>query len=197
MSEKINSEIEEPLVEEQQVEASGEDVSQVSVEEALNAELEACRAEVEKQKDLYLRTRAETDNFRRRMQREKEELGKFANENLLREVLPVMDNLQRAVSHARDTDGGDSSVLLDGVEMTLSQFKGVVEKFNVTPIVAQDTPFDPACHEAMGQMERDDCPPNTVVAVLQEGYMLSGRLLRPAMVMVSKAPTAVAADESK
>lgn len=163
-----------------------------SREEVLAAELAASREEAEKHKDLYLRTRAETENFRRRMQREKEELSKFANENILREVLPVMDNLQRAVDHANAHESSIST-LLDGVEMTLSQFKTVLDKFNVVVVEAKGLAFDPACHEAMGQLERDDCQPNTVVEVLQQGYTLNGRLLRPALVMVSKAVTAPAA----
>ncbi|OQY18292.1 MAG: nucleotide exchange factor GrpE [Desulfobacteraceae bacterium 4572_35.1] len=166
---------------------------EVTAEQRLKGELDDALEEVEKHKDLYLRTRAETDNFRRRMQREKEELSKFANESLLREVLPVADNLQRAVAHAREA-GGNDSTLLDGVEMTLGQFNGVLEKFNVTPVEADGKPFDPACHEAMGQLESDDCDPNTVVQVLQTGYMLNGRLLRPALVMVSKTPAANVAD---
>lgn len=165
-----------------------------TAEEKLKAELASAREEVEKHKDLYLRTRAETDNFRRRMQREKEELSKFANESLLREVLPVLDNLQRAVEHAREA-GGNDSTLLDGVEMTLSQFNAVLDKFNVTPVEADGVPFDPACHEAMGQLECGDCEPNTVVNVMQTGYMLNGRLLRPALVMVSKAPASAETDK--
>ncbi|MEA3464727.1 MAG: nucleotide exchange factor GrpE [Thermodesulfobacteriota bacterium] len=169
---------------------------ELSVEECLQEELAKCRDEVEVHKDLYLRTRAETDNFKRRMQREKEELSKYANEALLREVLPVIDNLERAVAHARDNDG-DTSTLLDGVEMTLGQFQNVLQKFHVTSVDAKGKLFDTACHEAMGQMERDDCEPNTVVDVMQSGYMLNGRLLRPAMVMVSKAVAEVKDDASK
>lgn len=200
MSEKKSLTVEEPESATDTVTAEivdGEDGSEeLSVEETLRAELVACRDEVETQKDQYLRTRAETDNFKRRMQREKEELSKFANEKILREVLPVIDNLERAVTHSRDNDG-DSSTLLDGVEMTLGQFQSVLGKFNVTPVKAQGTPFDPACHEAMGQLERDDCEPNTVVDVMQCGYMLNGRLLRPALVMVSKAVAVVEEDTTK
>ncbi|PLX92722.1 MAG: nucleotide exchange factor GrpE [Desulfuromonas sp.] len=193
MSKKKNPEVEELETAEEAVteEHTAEVVVDTPSDEAaaltaLQEELDGCRAELEQQKDLYLRTRAETDNFRRRMQREKEELSKFANESILREILPVIDNLERAVSHARENDA-DSSSLLDGVEMTLSQFQKVLEKFNVTPVEAHGKPFDPACHEAMGQMESAECAPNTVVQVLQSGYMLNDRLLRPALVMVSKA----------
>lgn len=191
MAETKNPEVNEEAETETTVEGDAvveeNQVEELSAEEALQAELVACREEVEKQKDLYLRNRAENENFRRRMQREKEELAKFANESILREILPVIDNLERAVSHAKETEG-DASTLVEGVEMTLSQFQGVLSKFNVSIVDAKGTPFDPACHEAMGQIERDDCDANTVVEVMQGGYMLNGRLLRPALVMVSKAP---------
>lgn len=188
MAETKNPEVNEE-VETEATEETDAVVEELSPEEALKAELAASQEEVEKQKDLYLRNRAENENFRRRMQREKEELAKFANESILREILPVIDNLERAVSHAKENEG-DASTLVEGVEMTLSQFQGVLSKFNVSIVDAKGTPFDPACHEAMGQVERDDCDPNTVVEVMQGGYMLNGRLLRPALVMVSKAPVA-------
>lgn len=203
MSKKKNPEVEEqapiePEVVEEETEAEEaavEDQEAGAVDE-LKSELEATRSELEQQKEQYLRTRAEMDNFRRRMQREKEELGKFANESILREILPVIDNLERAVCHARENEA-DSSSLLDGVEMTLSQFQKVLEKFNVTPVDAHGKPFDPACHEAMGQQESAECEPNTVVQVLQAGYMLNDRLLRPALVMVSKAASSEATGTDK
>lgn len=193
MTEAKDSKVNEEQAAESTVETGEEmgeqQAEELSPEETLKAELAASREEVEKQKDLYLRNRAENENFRRRMQREKEELSKFANESILREILPVIDNLERAVSHAKENEG-DASTLVEGVEMTLSQFQSVLNKFNVTVVDAKGTPFDPACHEAMGQIERDDCDANTVVEVMQGGYMLNGRLLRPALVMVSKAPAA-------
>lgn len=160
---------------------------QPSVEEALAAS----QAEVQKNWDLYLRARADLENYRKRTQREKEELSRFANENLLREILPVLDNLERALDHARQ-GAADNSGLVQGVEMTLSQFQRVLEKFGVTPITSLGALFDPARHEALGQLESADQPPNTVVQELQKGYLLNDRLLRPAMVMVAKAPPAAA-----
>jgi molecular chaperone GrpE len=148
-------------------------------------ELQACRDELAQMKDQFLRARADMENYRRRMQREKEEMAKFANEGILKEILPVVDNLDRAIAHAREHEDKGSG-LLDGVEMTQRQLHKVLEKYNVCPIDALDQPFDSSCHEAMGQMERDDCPPNTVVEEMQKGYTLNERLLRPSMVMVSK-----------
>jgi len=153
--------------------------------------LAASQAEVQKNWDLYLRSRADLENYRKRAQREKEDLSRFANENLLREILPVMDNLERALEHARQGEGS-SDGLLQGVEMTLGQFQRVLEKFGVIPVAAAGEAFDPARHEALGQVESAEHPPNTVVQELQKGYLLNDRLLRPAMVMVAKAPPAPA-----
>jgi molecular chaperone GrpE len=149
------------------------------------AELQSCKDELMQMKDQYLRARADMENYRRRMQREKEETVKFANEGILKEILPVMDNLDRAIAHARAHEEQGSS-LLDGIELIQRQMHKVLEKYHVAPIDALNCPFDSACHEAMGQCERDDCPPNTVVEEMQRGYMLNERLLRPSMVMVSK-----------
>lgn len=156
--------------------------------------LAASQAEAQKNWDLYLRARADLENFRKRAQREKEDLSRFANENLLREILPVADNLERALEHARQSEGGNGG-LLQGVEMTLGQFQRVLEKFGVTPLRSVGEPFDPARHEALGQVASAEHPPNTVVQELQRGYLLNDRLLRPAMVMVAKAPPAAAGPE--
>ena len=137
--------------------------------------------------DLYLRARADLENYRRRAQKDKEDLAKFANENLLREMLPVLDNLSRALEHAK-SDEADGGALIEGVEMTLVQFNKTLEQFGVTLVEAVGQPFNPDCHEAMGQMETAEHPPNTVVQEMQKGYYLNQRLLRPALVMIAKAP---------
>jgi len=146
--------------------------------------------------DLYLRARADLENFRRRAQKDKEDLAKFANENLLREMLPILDNLCRALEHAQNGEG-ETGALVEGVEMTLDQFNKALEKFGVTPVEAVGQPFNPDCHEAMGQMESAEHPPNTVVQEMQKGYMLNQRLLRPALVMIAKAPEKAAKDTEK
>ncbi len=153
---------------------------------AKEEEIEALRAEAGRNWDLYLRSQADLENYRRRAQREKEELSKFANEAILREILPVMDNLERALQHAANAQ--ESGGLMQGVEMTLEQLRKVLEKFGVKVIDAEGQPFDPALHEAMGQVETNECPPNTVARVLQGGYLLNERLLRPSLVMIAKAP---------
>jgi molecular chaperone GrpE len=156
---------------------------------ALQEALNTARTEAEKNWDMYLRERAEQENFRKRMQREKEDLARFANENLLRAFLPILDNLERAVSHASQDNRETAAGLLEGVEMTVGQFHKVLEKSGVTPVEAIGRPFDPAWHEAMGQLESNEYPPNTVMQELQKGYALNDRLLRPALVMVTKTPS--------
>lgn len=156
------------------------------------AELEQAREEARRNYEQYLRVAADLENFRKRAQREKEELSKFSNERILREILPVIDNLERAVEHARQEDSGGEG-LLEGVEMTLTQFGKVLDKFGVTPMDSVGETFDPARHEAVGQLESAEHAPNVVAQELQKGYLLHERLLRPAMVMVAKPP----ADESK
>jgi molecular chaperone GrpE len=153
-------------------------------------ELAASREEAARNRDLYLRTLADLENYRKRAQREKEDLSRFANENLLRELLPVVDNLERAIEHAR----GDlaSGGILQGVEMTLGQLAKVLEKAGIKPVAAVGEPFDTARHEAIGQEESSEHAPQTVVRELQRGYLLNDRLLRPAMVLVAKAPPTAA-----
>lgn len=152
------------------------------------------RAEAMKNWDLYLRERADLENFRKRAQREKEDAIRFANDRLLKEMIPVLDNLERAVEHAGESDGGEG--LLEGIDMTVTMFRKVLEDFGVKPILAIGKVFDPNLHQAMGQMETDDFLPNTVSAEYQKGYLLHDRLLRPSLVMVAKAPAADSADKN-
>ena len=150
------------------------------------AELAASREEAAKNWDLYLRARADLENFRKRAQRDKEEALKFGNESLLLEILPAVDNMERALSHG-DVENRDA--LLTGIRMTLDMLQGALRKFGVTPVVADPgTPFDSAVHQALGQLESAEHPPNAVVQELQRGYLLNDRLLRPSLVMVARAP---------
>jgi molecular chaperone GrpE len=185
--EQVAAETEKPGTEQ----ASQDDVQSVetATEPSLEERLTACQAEAKKNWDLYLRERADLENFRRRAQREKEELSRFANENIIKEIVPVVDNLERAVAHARQ-ECGDAEGLLQGVEMTLSMFAKALDKFGVTPFNSIGEAFDPARHEAMGQVESAEHAPNTVIHEMQKGYLLSSRLLRPALVMLAKAPAA-------
>lgn len=177
----------EEAVEEEQVNHL-EAEPELSPEEQLQQELEESREEARNNHERYLRAMADMENLRKRSQREKEDLAKFANETLLREILPVIDNLERALEHAVEDTATDG--LLEGVQMTLDQFGKVLEKFNVIPVEAMGQTFDPALHQAMGQLETGDFPANTVAQEMQKGYLLNDRLLRPALVMVAKAPAA-------
>lgn len=157
---------------------TGVDVVQQQLEQAIE--------ERQKIQEQYLRTLAEMDNLRKRTAREKEDMGKFANENILRELLPVVDNLERAIEHVDKSQNVDG--LLEGVQMTLTQFSQVLKRFGVESIDSVGKPFDPSFHQAMGQLESEEHPVNTVVAEMQKGYQLNERLLRPAFVMLAKAP---------
>ena len=173
---------------EETTEVIDETAEQEEREQQENGEdqLQTALAEAADNKDLYLRALADLENYRKRAQREKEDAIRFANDNILRNIIPVLDNLERAIEHARmATD--DQGSLLEGVEMTLGQFHKVLEASGVTPVEAMGQPFDPNFHQAMGQIPTGDQQPNTVVQELQKGYLLNSRLLRPSMVMVAAA----------
>lgn len=135
--------------------------------------------------DKYLRERADLENYRKRVQKEKEEILKYGNESFVLEILPALDNLERAVAHA----GEEATPVIEGVKITLSMLFSTLKKFGVTPLsIIAGAPFDPAFHQAMGQVPTLEQEPNTVVVELQKGYLLNERLLRPAMVTVAIAP---------
>lgn len=152
----------------------------------LRASLEAKEQEAKENYDRYLRQAAELENFRKRANREKDEAIRFANEALIKDLLPVVDNLERAVAHS--SGGGNGKPLLEGVELVLRGLVDVLAKHGVTPISALGQPFDPGKHEAMAQIESETSKPNTVAQEHNKGYLLRDRLLRPALVSVAKAP---------
>ena len=151
--------------------------------EVLEAEIEGLKKINASLQEQMLRVRAEAENFRKRMRREKDDFARFAREGFVRDLLPVKDNLERALTHAED----DSSTIVDGVKLTLEQFDSIFKTMGVECIECLGSPFDPAFHEAMTQIESAEHEPNTVIDELQRGYQLHGRLLRPAMVTVAKA----------
>ena len=155
---------------------------------SLEKALAAAEAKVAEQQDSVLRARAEADNARRRADGEVEKARKFALERFAGELLPVIDNLERGLQMA-DTENEAIKPMVEGVEMTLKSFVSTIEKFGMTPIDPQGEAFNPELHQAMSMQESADHEPNTVMAVMQNGYELNGRLLRPAMVMVSRAPS--------
>ena len=148
------------------------------------AELEA---RVKESHDKHLRAVAELDNVRKRGRKEAEEAKLEAQSRVLREMLPVIDNLERAVAHAVQSGDGATGVV-EGLRLVLRQFAQAFERCNVHPVEAKGQPFDPNQHEAVSQVETADAPAGSVVEVLQTGYRIGERLLRPALVVVAKAP---------
>lgn len=149
------------------------------------AEVEALAAQIESYKDQAVRAAAEVQNIRRRAEMDVEKAHKFALEKFAKELLPVIDSLEKAIEAEKES-GAEAGPLREGVEMTLSMFLSGIQKFNLEQIDPVGQPFDPALHEAMSMVPAPDSEPNTVIAAMQKGYTLSGRLIRPAMVMVSK-----------
>jgi molecular chaperone GrpE len=152
-------------------------------EESLLEVKERLTAELQEINDKYVRLYAEFENYKKRVNKDKEDLIKYGNENLLTELLPVIDNLEMALKHASNNV---SSGLVQGVEITLKELKKILEKFGLTAIEADGKPFDPLIHHAMLQVERDDVKENMVAEELRKGYMLKDKVLRPALVAVSK-----------
>jgi molecular chaperone GrpE len=151
----------------------------------LNSKLEVKTAEAEENYDRLLRVSAEFENYKKRTAREMADFKKFANQSLLRELLPIIDNLELAIKAAAEAPDGKDACLLDGVELTRKEILKIFENFHVEPIDALGKPFDPNFHEAVMREESDEHPENTVVNELQKGYLVHDRLLRPSMVVVA------------
>ncbi|MCG3777495.1 MAG: Protein GrpE [Nitrospira sp.] len=133
--------------------------------------------------DKYLRLAAEFDNYKRLTQKDQRDQARFGNESLLKELLPVVDNLERAIKASRE--GGSSDVLIQGVELTLKQLTAALTRFYVTPIETAGKPFDPATHQSVTSVPSEKIPEQHVVDEFQRGYLLHDRILRAAMVSIS------------
>ncbi len=158
----------------------------LSVEE-LKALLEQKESELKFAQEKILRLAAELDNFKKRIEREKAEHMRYALESFAKELLPFLDNLERAIAAAKESKDVDK--LLEGLDLTLSGYLKTIEKFGLKPFIATGQRFDPNVHEALGVEETGDVEENTVVKELLKGYKLHDRILRPAMVVVSKKPS--------
>ena len=152
--------------------------------EELKKKLEEKEKEFKEHHDRLLRLAADFENYKKRAAREKEDWTKFANEDLIKAILPFIDNLERAVNHAQKV--ADTGVLIEGVRLTLQQLLQALNKFGLSSFESVGKPFDPAKHEAMLVVETNQHEPNQVVEEFQKGYLLNDRLLRPATVSVSK-----------
>lgn len=152
---------------------------------ALKSKAESAEQEAKDSYDRFLRVSAEFENYKKRSAREMEGFKKFANEALIKEMLPVVDNLERAIDSSNSNGGSDDSIV-EGVNMTLKEILKIFEKFHVQPIQSVGEMFDPGFHEAVMQEESEEHSENTVLKELQKGYLIHDRLLRPSMVIVSK-----------
>jgi molecular chaperone GrpE len=161
---------------------------------SFDAQLRALADERDAARDQFLRSQAELENYRKRIQREREEERRYAAMPLLRDFLPGLDNLQRALDAARHTD--DLAAMLQGVEMVAVQFEEIMKRHGAEPIPALGEPFDPHRHEAIHQMPAADRPPMTIIDEIERGYMLHDRIIRPSKVIVSVAPPHGAARET-
>lgn len=171
----------EEIVEQEQEAIEGE-----AAEAELPKLLEDARAKADEHWDLYMRGQAELDNVRRRAERDVQNAHKFGAEKFINELLPIMDSMELGLA-AVSSDDENTAQLVEGMELTLKMFRDAFGKFGVTVLDPQGETFNPEFHQAMSMQETPDIEPNTVMAVMQKGYVLNDRLIRPAMVMVSKA----------
>lgn len=173
---------------------AGAEQNTITPEQQKIAELElalaTAKSTVDDQKDSVIRAKAEVENIRRRAALDVEKARKFALEKFAGELLPVIDNLERAIASI-DAENEATKAIGEGVELTLQSFQSAIAKFDLVAVDPKDQPFNPELHQAMSMQEIPDVAPNTVIAVMQKGYTLNGRLVRPAMVMVSKAAPSV------
>ncbi|MGH8474562.1 MAG: nucleotide exchange factor GrpE [Methylococcales bacterium] len=184
-------------IEESQPDLVDQEKDQPSVSiELLTSQLEDARKEARDNWEQLLRARADLDNLRRRSQKELQDAHKFAAEKFARELLPVLDSLELGFEAANsDSGASDIKKLREGVELTLLQFKSVMEKFNIETLAPMGEAFNPQRHQAMMIEVKPDVEPNTIIRVFQKGYLLNGRLLRPALVVVSQAQNPGKIDE--
>ena len=185
-TEEFEGEAKEPS--EETVGAEVEQKKETHLEKMTKAQLidkiKETQETVDKNFDLYVRSQAEIENLKRRFQKDKEELFKFSNESLIKQLLPVIDNLRKAVAHSENENSLEA--LREGVELTLKGLIDTLEKSGLTTVKAINEPFDPNFHEAISEQEDNSVKPGTVLQELQKGYLLNGRLIRPAIVIVSK-----------
>ena len=174
---KKNDSLNTPETDEQKNSDEGNNLEEMDDQKGVEEQLNA-------QKEKVLRLSAEFENFKKRKQREIDEFKKFANETVFKQLLSVVDNLERAIDSA--TDAVEETSLLEGVKLTHKEILKLFESFNVKVVEAENQPFDPNFHQAVTHAQNNDVPDNTVINVLQKGYVLHDRLIRPAMVVVSK-----------
>lgn len=185
--EQVSQENEMEHMQAQVEEALPETADVVDPRDERIAVLEARLVELQQhERDSLLRAKAEVENIRRRSELDVEKAHKFGLEKFAGELLPVIDNLERGLDMA-DRSNSELTPLIEGIELTLKSLLDVVHKYGIDVVSATHVPFDPSVHQAMTMQESADHEPNHVMMIMQKGYTLNGRLLRPAMVVVSKA----------
>ena len=185
MSSNDANQEQEPVVEEidHEAEMLAEEEALVQAEDDLIEQLNTAKSKAEENWDLLLRTKAEMENLRRRTQKDLENAHKFGIEKFVTELLPVMDSMELGLA----AEEASTESLKEGMTLTINMVSQMFEKFNIKMVDPMNEKFDPEFHQAMAAQPTDDVEPNTVIAVMQKGYVLNDRLVRPAMVMVSKA----------
>jgi len=163
--------------------------------EELLGKIQELQKESEKNHDLYLRSQAEMENMKKRNRKEKQDYLKFANESLIKEMLPVLDNLEKALSHSENEN--TVHALKEGIHLTLKGLKESLSKSGLEEVKALGEPFDPCFHEAVSEMNDPKAKPGIVIMELQKGYVLNSRLIRPAMVVVNRQKPSHKADQDK
>ena len=171
---------------ETETDGKGSSAEQAAAESAQDASVEHLQEQLIEARDAVLRAKAEAQNTRRRAEKDVENARKYALEKFCSELLPVGDNLERALEAAQ-IEHEAIQPITEGIELTLKSFVDALGKFNVERIDPMGEPFDPQLHQAMTMIENPEVEPNSVIAVMQKGFTLNGRLVRPAMVVVSKA----------
>lgn len=189
--EELEEKLEEDSVEEEEP-AKKEEAKELSPLEQLEEQIRLKDEEILKQKDTFLREKAELENFKKRLTKEKEDFVQFANERLLKELLQIEDNLERAMAAPNAT----LESLKEGVEMIQKQFKDFLKNQKVEAIEALGKPFDPNLHEVLNQQESEEHEENTVIEEYSKGFTLNGRILRSAKVVISKKPAEKNEDEN-
>ena len=166
-------------------ESPEEEIIELDPVKILEKDLLDAKNELTEQKDKFVRLQAETDNFRKRLSREKEEFSQYANERLFKELLPIFDNFERALGDPSN----DIKSLKEGLEMILKQFSSFLEKERVEPIEAIGEKFDPMIHEVLTSEESSEHEENTIISQFVKGYMINNRVIRPSQVVISKKPS--------
>ena len=161
------------------------DLAELDPIKILEKDLLGAKNELTEQKDKFVRLQAETDNFRKRLSREKEEFSQYANERLFKELLPIFDNFERAL----EDPSSDIKSFKEGLEMILKQFSSFLEKEKVEPIEAIGKKFDPMIHEVLTSEESSEHEENTIISQFVKGYMINNRVIRPSQVVISKKPS--------